>query len=118
MPDNNVICQTTLASKRKDLENRGGSIDWLIDLFIEEMPNYLADLQKAISAGDGQALYLAAHKFKGSSSNLGAVGVIAVCKQLEQLGRAGNLEQAAQLMSNEMDKEIKLLTDALKELKK
>ncbi len=117
MSDNNVICHTTLASKRKDMENRGGSINWLIDLFIEELPNYLGDLQKAIAAGDGEGVYSAAHKFKGSSSNLGAVGIIAICQQLEQLGRAGNIEQAALLMSNQMDKEIEHLKEALKQLR-
>jgi HPt (histidine-containing phosphotransfer) domain-containing protein len=48
---------------------------------------------------------------------LGAVGIIAICQQLEQLGRAGNIEQAALLMSNQMDKEIERLKEALKQLR-
>ena len=117
MPDNNVLSLTTLASKRQEMINRGG-VNWLIDLFINELPNYINELQQAITAGDGEALYLAAHKFRGSSSNLGAIGMIALCKQLEALGRAGDIEQATLVMENDMDREIKRLTEALKEEKK
>jgi len=78
---------TNLGKKERDIQ-------WLIQLFLQELPNYLAALQKALELQDGQALYLAAHKFKGASSILGAHRVIALCRILEELGREGALQEA------------------------
>ncbi|HIE02579.1 MAG TPA: Hpt domain-containing protein [Thiotrichaceae bacterium] len=116
MSNNNVLSLTMLASKRHDLKERGG-INWLIDLFINELPNYINELQQAINSGDGEAVFLAAHKFKGSSSNLGAVGMVALCRQLEAIGRAGDIQQAKWVMENVVDKEIKCLKEALEQEK-
>jgi HPt (histidine-containing phosphotransfer) domain-containing protein len=73
----------------------------------------LNELQQAITANDGEALYLAAHKFKGSCSNLGAVGMVALCKKLEVRGRAGDIQQAIVLMENDMNLGMKQLKEAL-----
>ncbi len=116
MSDNNVLSATTFISKRLEMKDRDG-INWLIDLFINELPNYQTDLQQALTAGDGEALFLAAHKFKGSCSNLGAVSMVALCKRLEVLGRASDLEPATIVMENELLKEITLLKKALEQEK-
>lgn len=116
MSDNKVLSLTMLASKRYDLKERGG-INWLIDLFINELPNYIKELQQALNSADGEAIYLAAHKFKGSSSNLGAVAMIALCRQLEEIGRAGDIQQAKWLIENALPKETKRLKEALEEEK-
>jgi HPt (histidine-containing phosphotransfer) domain-containing protein len=111
MPDHEVLSSTALAKKRHEMKQRRG-ISWLIDLFIGELPNYINELQQAITANDGEALFLAAHKFKGSCSNLGAVGMVALCKQLEALGRAGEIVKASSLLENEVKKEIQWLKEA------
>ncbi len=82
----------------EDMRNnmQGRDVKWIIMLFLQELPNYLGELQKAIEAEDGQALYLAAHKFKGATSILGAHRVVALCKVLEALGREGAFEDAAE----------------------
>jgi len=112
MPNHEVLSSTVLAKKRHEMKQRSG-INWLIDLFIGELPNYINELQQAITANDSQALFLAAHKFKGSCSNLGAVGMIALCKQLEIFGRAGEIVKATSLLENEVKKEIQWLKEAL-----
>ena len=83
MSNNEVLSSTILAKKRHEMRERGG-VNWLIDLFIDEFPNYLNELQQAITTNDGEALFLAAHKFKGSCSNLGAVGMVALCKKIRR----------------------------------
>jgi len=90
-------------------EMRGRGISWLIDLYLREVPNYLNNLKKALLATDGEKLYLAAHKFKGSSSNLGAQQVVALCKQLEISAHNNLFEQAAV--------QIAQLEEALEQLK-
>ena len=112
MSNNEVLSSTILAKKRHEMRERGG-VNWLIDLFIDELPNYLNELQQAITTNDGEALFLAAHKFKGSCSNLGAVGMVALCKKLEGLGRAGDIQQATVLMEKDMNFGIKQLKEAL-----
>lgn len=112
MSDNNVLSRTTLALKRQEMKDRGG-INWLIDLFINEVPNYLNELQQALASGDGETLYLAAHKFKGSSSNLGAIALVDICKQVETLARAEKIEQVAFLITNELPQEAKRLMEVL-----
>lgn len=68
----------------------------LIDLYLQELPNYLDALQQAITSQDGQALYLAAHKFKGASATFGAKQVVALCKLLENLGKENAITQASE----------------------
>jgi len=80
-------------------EMSGSSINWLIDLFLTESPKYLSELHSAIQTADCMTVYQAAHKLKGSAANVGAKRLIAVCSQLERLGRAGEIEQAETLFS-------------------
>ena len=67
----------------------------LVDLYLQELPNYLGALQQAVASQDGQALYLAAHKFKGASATFGAKRVVALCKLLENLGKENAITQAS-----------------------
>jgi CheY-like chemotaxis protein len=115
MSDDNVLSAATITHLRKEMKDRG--IGWLIDLFINELPKYIEALQQAITNDDGEALYLAAHKFKGSCSNMGAVGMVNLCRELETLGRAGEIQQAARMMTNEVNQEIERLKTAFEQEK-
>ncbi|NJO15324.1 MAG: response regulator [Thioploca sp.] len=116
MPETHeVLSMTKLEQMRKDMKGR--SINWLIDLFLRELPNYINELNKAIQTNEGETLYLAAHKFKGSCSNLGAMSMVNLCKQLETLGRAGDLEQAAQIVIHQVPQVAQHLTEALQQEK-
>jgi len=116
MPETHeVLSATKLEQMRKDMKGR--SITWLIDLFIKELPNYINELNTAIQTKEGENLYLAAHKFKGSCSNLGAMSMVELCKQLEILGRAGDLEPAAQIVIHQIPQVAQHLTEALQQEK-
>ncbi|WDY59486.1 Hpt domain-containing protein [Pseudomonas sp. PSKL.D1] len=52
----------------------------LLDTFLEDSERRLSQLHGAKSADE---LGMAAHSFKGSSSNMGAVGLAQLCQQLE-----------------------------------
>ena len=106
-----VLSQAKLTQIREEMKTRG--IVWILDLFLRELPNYLNNLKEAIANGDGEGLYLAAHKFKGSCSNVGAEGIVALCKQLEILGHANELQTANQLIEKELEQEIKRLEQAI-----
>ncbi len=51
-------------------------------------------IRAAIAAGDNNALARAAHTIKGSSAQLGAVGVTVATKELEDSARLMNFELA------------------------
>jgi len=81
-----------LNDMRQNLQ--ASKINWIIELYLQELPSYLETLQQALTSQDGEALYLAAHKFKGASAILGAQRVVALCKVLETQGRSGALDIA------------------------
>ena len=110
-----ILSPTMLASKRLEMQDRGG-VNWLIDLFISEFPNYLQELKLAIDIKDGDELYLAAHKFKGACSSMGADDLVEACKQLEILGKNDDLAEAT-IRIEEVSKKIELLIAVLEQEK-
>jgi len=106
-----VLSQAKLAQIREEMKTRG--VIWILELFQNELPNYLNNLKEAITNGNGEDLYLAAHKFKGSCSNVGAEGTVALCKRLEALGHANELQTASQLIENELEPEIERIKQAI-----
>ena len=58
----------------------------LVDLFLSDLPQRLAEISGAARAGDAAALKAAAHTLKGSANNLGGLRMAALCAQLEGAG--------------------------------
>ena len=113
--DDGVISMQILSDIRKDMGQRG--IGWLIDIFINELPNYQAELEQAIHAHDAEQLYSAAHKFKGACSNLGAIEMMQICQQFEALSKALHTEQAKVLFDNRFIKKMKQLESKLHQIR-
>jgi len=78
--DPNIVQQI-----RSDLKQRG--LNWLIDLFLQELPKYVTKIEAAVAAQDSAALYNAAHKFKGACANLGARQMMDFCRILEDMAQ-------------------------------
>lgn len=70
----------------------------LLDAFLADSEERLHALRDALFQEDGEALARAAHSFKGSCSNMGAVCLAQLCRDLELAGRSTTLEQAAALL--------------------
>jgi len=70
----------------------------LLDTFVADSEERLRLLHQAEAEGDAQGLCLAAHSFKGSCSNMGAVMLAGLCKQLEDAGRREALDLAPALI--------------------
>lgn len=81
-------------------ERRGGTLlPAMIAAFVEqECPEALADIERARSTANAEALARAAHKIKGSSAALGALSLAELCAEIEQRGRAGDLPGAVDLL--------------------
>jgi HPt (histidine-containing phosphotransfer) domain-containing protein len=88
----------------------------LIDLYGVTATSLLDEIRTAIRKADGPALYRAAHTLKPSSAHLGATYLVALCKELEIIGKAGQLEGAAAKLA-ELEAEFSRVQAAL-EVKK
>ncbi|MCY7366478.1 MAG: Hpt domain-containing protein, partial [Frankiaceae bacterium] len=73
-------------------------IDRLLDTWEAETDQRLDELRTAVAADDAQAVGRVAHAMRGGSGSLGAVGLAAVCRDVEEelrAGRAVDLRAAA-----------------------
>ncbi len=68
----------------------------ILELYLEDAPRRLAEIQRSIDADDVQALRHALHSLKGSSANLGAATVAGLCGELELLADGAMPERAQQ----------------------
>ena len=66
----------------------------IIDLFNSDAPRLLGQLEVAAEASDIAALQLAAHTFKSSCANVGALGLSATCREIEQYARGNDVASA------------------------
>ncbi len=54
-----------------------------VELFAAQTPDLLADMRRAIEAGDAEAVRGDAHKLKGGCMTLAATHMAALCRELE-----------------------------------
>ena len=76
-----------------DLRALGGADDpglltELIELFLRDAPERIAEIEGALERGDAASLERAAHTLKSSSANLGATSLSALCREIEAAARA------------------------------
>jgi len=72
----------------------------LIDLFKQQSPQLMADIQKAIKATQPDKLARAAHTLKGSLANLGGTAACEIAHKLETMGLDNNITGAETLFQN------------------
>ncbi|OGU08579.1 MAG: hybrid sensor histidine kinase/response regulator [Geobacteraceae bacterium GWC2_58_44] len=93
--------------------NRGMEIlRKVVELYLTSTPTLLQTLREAESGGDAEKLKAAAHSFKSSSANLGAMKLAGVCLELETLGRGGSTEGALPLLI-QAEEEYRMVRSAL-----
>jgi histidine phosphotransfer protein HptB len=68
-------------------------------IFLEDTPQRIAELDQSLAAGDIPKFTRAAHSIKGSSANLGAVGLRAVAEKLEHQSRTEGLGNVTALLA-------------------
>jgi len=66
----------------------------LVQAYLEETPQLLLKLQEALAKKDCIEFRQAAHSIKSTSNSFGALEFGALAKELEMIGREGNLENA------------------------
>jgi HPt (histidine-containing phosphotransfer) domain-containing protein len=69
----------------------------LAQLLVDTLPEQVDAVNNAVSASDGAALRKAAHKLRGSIVAFGMADAVERARQLEAMGAAGDLTNAAAL---------------------
>jgi HPt (histidine-containing phosphotransfer) domain-containing protein len=83
----------TLNTLRQVMED---DFDLLIDTFIQDSNDRISVLRGVISGTNADPIRRAAHSFKGSSSNIGAIRLMDLCSNLEKKAMSNKLEQLDQ----------------------
>lgn len=81
----------------------------LVKSFLEDAPKKLSDIRRAVSQKNAAKLAGAAHAFKGAAAIFGAPEAVAAGRNLEAMGKAGNLREA--------EKELRTLEEEFARLK-
>lgn len=71
----------------------------LLDTFLADSEERVRLLRQAYEADESESLRRAAHSFKGSCSNMGAVLLADLCQELETAARTEQLAQAPALIA-------------------
>ncbi len=88
----------------------------IIDTFLEDAPDLVANMRKGVDQGNAADLRLAAHSLKSNSADFGAETLRELCKQAELLGKMGELDGADSLVSRAAS-EYAVVETALKTLR-
>jgi HPt (histidine-containing phosphotransfer) domain-containing protein len=91
--------KSLMLNKDVALERVGGDEELLQEvarLFLSDCSRAMNEIRTAIDTGDAKRLEREAHSLKGSVSNFGAEPVVEAARELELMGRLGNLATAVQ----------------------
>ena len=86
-------------------------INELIDAFLDDAPNMLANMQSALDAKDVESFRRNAHSLKSNANTFGASELGKLAKELEQMGKDNDLEigNRLEVMKEAYDKVAKEL---------
>jgi HPt (histidine-containing phosphotransfer) domain-containing protein len=116
VPDLPTIDPEAIANLRDLNPGDGGEfLREIITIYVEDTPKRLADLRACLASGDVATFTRAAHTVKGSSANLGALGLKAIAERLEQISRKDGLGSVGPLI-DDCDAEFVRVTEALRKL--
>jgi two-component system sensor histidine kinase/response regulator len=72
----------------------------VIAAYVGDTPRQLHALRQALGEGDAESVRRVAHGLKSASANIGATHLSGLCRELEQLGRSGNVDSGAVLLAD------------------
>ncbi|MGK7878428.1 MAG: response regulator [Xenococcaceae cyanobacterium] len=101
-PPATVLDPTALLQLRKIAGDDAKLIVEVINSYLKDSPQMLRSLRDAVEQKDAALLQRVAHPLKSTSATLGANTLAQLCQKLEDIGRAGVLEEAAALLEEVM----------------
>jgi CheY-like chemotaxis protein len=101
------------------LEKLGGDEELLveiIDLYLDDSPQVVEKIRAAVADGDAEGAWKAAHRLKGSVGSLSAHPAFEAARDLEVVGREGDLADAAAALER-LERELQRLAEDLATLR-
>jgi HPt (histidine-containing phosphotransfer) domain-containing protein len=108
-----TIDQATFEKLKNDVGE--DFIGELVETYCSETPQLIAKLRYALEANDSDTFRRAAHSIKATSYTVGALSLGEMAKELEMMGRAGDLA-GAQEKIDRLAAEYHRVQQALKDL--
>ena len=97
MSEDQTIDMQAIDALRELSPDAGGDfLRELIEIYLQDTPLRLVELEAALTAKDISAFTRAAHTIKGSSSNFGAVKLVQLSHTLEMQGKSGDLSASTE----------------------
>lgn len=97
-----ILDQSALEQLR-ELDDEGSVLLEIIETFLRDAPKSIAAIESAIISNDAKTLDRAAHTLKSTSAIVGAMVLSSICKELETLGRQGDVARAKESLSRVHD---------------
>ncbi len=90
-----------LAARLEEFRQELGAeaVAHLVEMFLEQAPQRLAELRQAVDQGDLATLRRTAHSLKGNSANLGVGAMAGLCAELEEAAVSGSGAGASGLVA-------------------
>ena len=109
-----VIDKTTF----DELKQMSGEdfINELIDTFLEDAPEMIAEIKSGLAANNADTFRRAAHSMKSNAATFGASQLAALAKELEMLGKENKLHEIGDRL-NALDEAYESVRSELKGLK-
>jgi CheY-like chemotaxis protein/HPt (histidine-containing phosphotransfer) domain-containing protein len=92
-----VLDPTALDNLLSVLGGEFAYLEELIDSFLEDAPQLLAELDQHIGGGDSAGVRRVAHSLKSNGADFGATTFSDLCKELEMIGKSGEIDGAASM---------------------
>ena len=113
LAERDVINRHALENIRALSSDRGDAlVQKVVTAYVDDTPNHLQALRRAISEFDATNLRRTAHSLKSSSANVGAETLAQMCKEMETLGRTETTEGASGILTD-MELEFQAVRNSL-----
>lgn len=93
-----VINQSTIDELMPREKDGAPLLNRLFQIYLEETPRLLEELEKAVAAKDAEGCYDVIHQMKGSAAAMGAVRVFTVTEAALHYSREGRLLEIENLV--------------------
>lgn len=93
-----VVDREQLDALRELKDGTGNLLAVMVDLFLRDAPERLGTMRNAADSGDADTLARAAHNLIGSSGNVGATRMVALCRRIDGAARNGDLTEAPAML--------------------
>jgi Signal transduction histidine kinase len=116
-PEENMLVELDSRAIEALRNLRPGLLKKVLDIWLQESPVLLADMQQGVHQKDINRLLRAAHSLKNSAANVGAMQLSRRCFAMEEKARARDLAGGHELLT-EIENEFKGAKQAIQRLRK